>query len=77
MQLRLPPEKLKKLRELVARWRMRKSCTKKELQSLMGDLNHAGKVIRPGRRFLSEGVFRLLSQFHRRDHMIRWQPIWW
>ena len=56
MQLRLPPEKLKKLRELlVARWRTRKSCTKKELQSLVGHLNHAGKVIRPGRRFQRGG----------------------
>ena len=70
MQLRLPPEKLKKLRELVARWRTRKSCTKRELQSLAGHLNHACKVIRPGRRFL-RGVFGLLSQFHRQDHMIR------
>ena len=43
---------------------------KRELQSLAGHLNHACKVIRPGRRFL-RGVFGLLSQFHRRDHMIR------
>ena len=70
LELRLPQEKLEKLRELVAKWRRRKACTKRELQSLAGHLNHACKVIRPGRRFL-RGVFGLLSQFHKRDHMIR------
>lgn len=52
------------------RWRRRKSCSKRELQSLAGHLNHACKVIRPGRRFVRE-VFGLLSQFERQDHMIR------
>ena len=70
LELSLPREKLEKLRELVAKWRRRKACTKRELQSLAGHLNHACKVIRPGRRFL-RGVFGLLSQFHKRDHMIR------
>ena len=69
-QLRLPQGKLQKLQELVERWRHRKACTKRDLQSLAGHLNHACKVVRPGRRFL-RGVFGLLSQFHRRDHMIR------
>ena len=68
LQLRLLQEKLEKLRELVAKWR--KSCTKRELQSLAGHLNHACKVIRPGRRFL-QGILGLLSQCHRQDHMIR------
>lgn len=70
LELRLPQEKLEKLRELVEKWRRRRACTKRELQSLAGHLNHACKVIRPGRRFL-RGVFGLLSQFHKRDHMIR------
>lgn len=70
LQLRLPQDKLDKLRELVAKWRKRKGCTKRELQSLAGYLNHACKVIRPGRRFL-RGVFGLMSQFHKQDHMIR------
>jgi len=51
MELRLPQKKLLKLRELVAKWRQRKACTKRELQSLAGYLNHACKVIRSGRRF--------------------------
>ena len=69
-QLRLPQDKLKKLREMVAKWRSRKLCSKRELQVLAGHLCHACKVVRPGRRFL-RGIFGLLSQFRRRDHMIR------
>lgn len=70
MQLRLPSDKLRKLRELVEKWRRRKACQKRELQSLAGYLCHACKVVRPGRRFL-RGVFSLLSQFRRDDHVIR------
>jgi len=69
LQLRLPPGKLEKLKQLVKAWRKRKGCSKRELQSLEGHLNHACKVVRPG-RFL-RGIFGLISQFGRRDHMIR------
>jgi dTDP-4-amino-4,6-dideoxygalactose transaminase len=41
LQLKLPWEKLEKLKELVAKWRQRKVCTKRELQSLAGHLSHA------------------------------------
>ena len=54
----------------MAKWREKKGCTKRELKSLAGYLNHACKVTRPGHRFL-RGVFGLLSQFHKQDHMIR------
>ena len=70
MILRLPEEKLQKLKLLVAGWRKRKSCLKRELQSLAGHLNHACKAVRPGRRFL-RGLFGLLSQFRNRQHMVR------
>jgi hypothetical protein len=52
MVLRLPQEKLTKLKSLIAAWRKRKCCKKKELESLAGYLNHACKVVKPGRRFL-------------------------
>ena len=70
LQLRLPQEKLKKLRKLVAKWRKRDGCKKHELESLAGHLNHACKVVRPGRRFL-RGIFGLLSRFRWQDHPIR------
>ena len=50
-ELRLPPEKLEKLKGLVARWRKRRSCSKREVHSLAGHLNHPCKVVQPGRRF--------------------------
>ena len=65
MQLHLPLERM-----LVASWRKRKGCRKRELQSLVRHLNHACKVVRPGRRFL-RGIFGLLSQFRKHNHMIR------
>ena len=37
---------------------------------MAGHLNHACKVVRPGRRFL-RGIFGQISQFGRQDHMIR------
>ena len=70
MELRLPRQKLEKLQEIVKQWRHRKSCKKRDLQVLAGHLNHACKVIRPGRHFL-RGIFGLLSQFGRKDHPIR------
>ena len=61
---------LEKLKELVALWRVRKGCRKRNLQSLAGYLSHACKVVRPGRRLL-RGIFGLLSQFRRKDHFVR------
>eukprot|EP00731_Ephydatia_muelleri_P011872 Em0006g766a len=40
-QLSLPDEKLERLRSLLVSWGDRKVCTKKELESLVGILNHA------------------------------------
>ena len=69
LQLRLPQEKLTKLKKLVVKWRKRDGCEKRELESLAGHLSHACKVVRPGRRSL-RGIFGLLSCFRRRDHPV-------
>ena len=37
-------------------WLSRKSCTKRELLSLVGQLQHAGCVVRPGRTFLRQMI---------------------
>ena len=70
IKLRLPLRKLEKLKELVALWGVRKGCRKRDLQSLIGHLSHACKVVRPGRRFL-RGIFGWLTQFRRKDHFVR------
>ena len=69
-QLSLPDEKLERLRSLLVSWGDRKVCTKKELESLVGILNHACKVIRPGRSFLRR-MFDLLKQHRKAYHKIR------
>ena len=51
-QLRLPHEKLQRLRSCLAGWGDRKCCNRRELESLLGILHHACKVVRPGRSFL-------------------------
>ena len=52
LELRLPTDKLLRLRRLIQEWRGKHSCTKRELLSLIGQLQHACKVVRPGRTFL-------------------------
>jgi hypothetical protein len=58
-QLRLPQEKLTRLSSTIAQWMKgpyptapRSSGKKRELLSLIGLLNHAASVVRPGRAFL-------------------------
>ena len=50
--LALPQPKLQRVRDLLLEWGDKKACTRRELESLIGLLNHACKVVRPGRSFL-------------------------
>ena len=61
--LSLPVDKLQRLQQLLARWGDKRACTRRDLQSLLGLLNHACKVVRPGRSFLR----RMLSLLHRTE----------
>ena len=63
-QLRLPEEKLQRLVSLIQGWGDRRSCSRKELESLVGHLNHACKVVRSGRTFLR----RMLDLLHAVPH---------
>ena len=82
MSLRLPAEKLLELRMLVASWLGMRFCTVKELESLVGKLQHASKVIRPGRTFMRR-MFELLKgarrgqQFARLNAPIKSDLQWW
>ena len=50
--LRLPREKLDRLHLMLQQWVGRKACKRRELESLVGTLQHVCKVIHPGRSFL-------------------------
>ena len=70
LEIRLPQAKLAELRTLVRSWRGRKSCSKRDLQSLTGKLQHACKVVRPGRSFIRR-MFELLAGIRKAHHPIR------
>ena len=69
-QLRLPDEKLARMQELVRSWQGRRSCTRRDLQSLLGHLSHAATAVRPGRLFLRR-LFGLLSTAARPHFRVR------
>ena len=52
MEIRLPEDKLIKLREKLKIFKKRKKVTLEEIQSLIGLLNFACLVVQPGRAFL-------------------------
>ncbi len=55
---------------LLAAWKGRRDCTRRELQSLIGHLQHAAKVVRPGRRFI-RGMLSLLQGLKKPHHYTR------
>ena len=52
LTIHLPDRKKLELQQLIAELAHRKSATKEELQSLAGKLQHATKVVKPGRCFI-------------------------
>ena len=52
MVLRPPSKKLIELRALLTQWQSRTYCRTRDIKSLVDKLQHASKVIRPGRTFL-------------------------
>ncbi len=52
IQLRLLLARLQALKTMIVSWQKRKACSKRDLLSLIGHLQHACKVVKPGRTFL-------------------------
>ena len=61
MEIRLPREKLERIKQLVGSWSSRKMCTIKQLESLIGELQHVSAVVRPGRSFLHRMIALLAA----------------
>ena len=70
MELRLPADKLARLRSMIQQWGARKSCSKWELLSLIGHLQHACRVVKPGRVFLRH-MIDLASVAKELHHFVR------
>ena len=82
MEIRLPEDKLSRLRQSLEEWKQKRSCTKRELLSLLGVLHHACKVVRPGRSFLRRmielsKVVKLLHHHIRLNVEFRSDLEWW
>ena len=80
--LRLPADKLQCLLATLDSWGDRKVCRLSELQSLVGLLNHACNVVRPGRSFLRQMIDLLscrggASHHIRLNRLFRSDLAWW
>ena len=80
--LRLPRDKLARTKVALRAWETRKCCTKWELESLIGTLQHACKDIRHGRAFLRRmidlaKVPRRFHHFTRLNNEFRADLRWW
>ena len=69
LQLHLPQAKQVELRALVSTWMGKRSCMKKELESLTGKLQHVCIVVKPGRSFLRR-LFKLQAATKKSHHHI-------
>ena len=70
LQARLLQEKFACIDTLLVSWSQKRHCTRKELESLIGNLQHTCKVVPSGRTFL-HSMINLLSPFCRENHPIR------
>ena len=82
MEAHLPKDKLERIQTTLQEWLHRKSATKREILSLVGVLQHAAKVVRPGRTFLSHmyamaAVVRELDYFTRLNKEFQSDLHWW
>ena len=59
MEARLPPQKLSRLVAMISNWLSRHSASKRELQSLLGHLYAASKVVVSGHTFVRRIVDQL------------------
>ena len=82
MAVRLPMEKVVRLRRVIGEWHMRKVCTKRELLLLIGQLQHACCVVRVGRTFLRRMIELSIvpKELHHRVRLnegFRADVAWW
>ena len=66
--LRLPPEKLARLKEEARSWASKRPCRRRQLESLIGLLHHACQVVRPGRTFLRRMIDLLKTPSATKGH---------
>ena len=81
-QLRISPERLSEIQLLLRDWYHQKSCTKRELLSLIGKLSFCARVVRDGKKFLRRliSLSKKASNLHHRlgiTAQARADIVWW
>ena len=81
-ELRLPREKIQRLKAKLFWFRDRRNATKRSLQSLIGLLSHAASVVKPGRLFIRQLIVTMKkpnkpSQRVRLDVLCKADIAWW
>ena len=82
MEIRLPTGKLSRTQEMIKAWLPRKKAMKRQILSLVGTLQHATKVVRPGKTFVSRMYLTAtkLKKLHfitRLNKAFRSDLFWW
>ena len=82
MEARLPEEKLQRIQLLVAEWLDKKKATKRRILSLVGQLQHATKVVKHGRIFVARlystaAKVREMDFYTRLNMDFRSDICWW
>ena len=82
MEARLPQDKLSRISTQLTSWLGKRKATKREILSLVGSLQHASKVVRPGRTFTARmystaARVKELHHFTRLNKDFRSDLHWW
>ena len=82
MEIRLPRDKLARIQQLLMSWLPRKKATKRQILSLVDTLQHATKVVCPGRAFVARmySTAAKLRKMHfttRLNKSFRSDLLWW
>lgn len=70
MEARLPQDKLENLHSILGKFKKKKKARKRELESLVGTLNHCCSVVKGGRTFLRR-IINVANSLKHRTHFIR------
>lgn len=82
MEARLPQDKFERIQATIREWLGKKKATKREVLSLVGILQHAAKVVRPGRTFVNRmystaAKVQELDYFTRLNKEFQSDLYWW
>ena len=82
MEIRLPSEKLQRIKIILQEWLGHKKATKRQILSLVGLLQHATKVIRCGRTFVTRlyttaAKIKEMHFYTRLNAEFRSDLMWW